>query len=161
MRVDVTKPIQSLHAFGRHCRGGRSIAALPLHFPCPIRMKTAIFAMFTIIMPIVSSNGQAADGTPVVKEKKIDHLFDRIMESLPDAARTEVDSAGSAAERRQSHTSDAANPSGIRKQETVEQQLRRQELPDDLKAQVERAIDDMEQRKEHRKMQFRESRRDK
>jgi len=160
MRVDVMKPIQSLHAFGRHCRGG-GIAALPLHLPCSIRMKTAVFAMITIIMSVVSSNGQTPDEAPVAKERQIDHLFDRIMESLPDAARMKVDSAGSSAERRPAQSSDAAKLSGIRKQESVEQQLRRQELPDDLKAQVERAIDEMELKKEHRKMQFRESRRDK
>jgi protein-tyrosine-phosphatase len=95
------------------------------------------------------SNGQVND------EKQMDLLFDRIMRTLPEGERSKVDSAATVKIDRnrindkQSHTSERTD--------IITPRERLKELPDELKVQVERVITDMEQRKEDRKAQFRES----
>lgn len=151
MKAVVQKPIQSLHSFGCHDYRGRC-AALPL-----ISQSMLIIFMVTIFFAnAVVAQQQDATGAKV-DEKRLDLLFDRIMETLPDDEQTRVDSAASIKVDRRNNPS----LSETRQHETVPVHTRLQELPDELKVQVERAIEDMEQRKEERKTQFRESRRKK
>ena len=150
MRVDVQKPIQSLHAFVRHHLGGGH------HCPSPIFRSMIAIAALVLFGTVAASaqdhsdsKGQAND------EKRMDLLFDRIMKTLPEGERSKVDSAASVkidrnlVNEKQAHTSERG--------EIITPRERLKELPDELKVQVERAITDMEQRKEDRKAQFRES----
>ena len=88
-------------------------------------------------------------------EKQLDFLFDRILQALPEGERTKVDSAATVKIDRKNIT----GPSGYAREHeaVITPRERLKELPDELKVQVERAISDMEQRKEDRKAQFRES----
>ncbi len=149
MKAVVQKPIQSLHAFGRHSNRGRN-AALPLVFRC----RNMVMTVATVMLA-VSATAQQTDTGDHTDEKRLDLLFDRIMQALPGDMRSQVDSAGS--ENMERH--------GIRVEtgpkDTHEEsgtQIRMRELPEELKSQVERAITDLEKRKEERKAKFRETR---
>lgn len=150
MKDDVQKPIQSLHAFVRHHFGGGR------YCPSPIFRSMIVIAALVLFGTVAASaqerndsKGQAND------EKRMDLLFDRIMKTLPEGERSKVDSAASVkidrnlVSEKQAHTSERG--------EIITPRERLKELPDELKVQVERAITDMEQRKEDRKAQFRES----
>ncbi|MBN1575477.1 MAG: hypothetical protein JW913_02940 [Chitinispirillaceae bacterium] len=157
MRVVVKKSIQSLHAFGRHFHGG-SIAALPLYFAqC---LPTFFLTIFLIVFATTSSIAQQQDTNPKTADaKRIDLLFDQIMETLPDGMRMKVDSAASMKTDRREQ---ASKPLSVtRERESSDQKTRMHELPDELKVQVERAIENMELRKEVKKAEFRESGRNK
>ena len=154
MKVVAQKPIQSLHAFGRHFNGG-SIAALPLLFTRNLRYHF-FFLVFSAAF-VFSLSAQQRDTNPSsTDEKRLDLLFEGIMLTLPNEMRSEVDSAASVKVNRRSPT---ATPENSRPHEPVSNETRLRELPDELKVQVERAIADMEKRKEERKAQFRESQR--
>lgn len=83
---------------------------------------------------------------------RMDQLFNQIMQTLPDGAKSRVDSAsaagkpvvGTAVERSEQQ----------RAVQAALHQERLQGLSDELKAQVEHAIYDMEKRKAERKAEF-------
>ncbi len=150
MRDDVQKPIQSLHAFLRHHFGGGR------NCPSPIfRSMVTIVAIVLLGTTAGGAQDRSDSNGQIDDEKRMDLLFDRIMRTLPEGERSKVDSAATVKIDRnrindkQSHTSERAD--------IITPRERLKELPDELKVQVERAITDMEQRKEDRKAQFRES----
>ena len=153
MRDDVQKPIQSLHAFMRHHFGGGLCSPL-LIFRGVILAATAAL----LLASGVSAQENGDSNKQVNNEKRLDLLFDQIMQTLPEGARSKVDSAATVKTDRRPipGVSSAGN---MEHNNAHSPRERLSELPDDLKAQVERAITDMEQRKEERKAQFRESRR--
>ena len=145
MKVNVQNPIQSLQTFGCHFNRGRS-AALPLIF-------SFLFAAIFFVTGVSAQN----DSRPAsVDEKRLDLLFNEIMETLPDQERSRVDSAATVTTRSKQLPQSPSTES--HRNGTVPVQTRLNGLPDELRGQVERAIVDMEQRKEERKIQFRESR---
>ncbi len=161
-------PIQSLQTFGRHYYGG-SIAALPLVISMPLQtILPVLFLIFIRVCPVVAqqhdTNLQATDleatnNIEITDEKRLDLLFDRIMDALPDGERGKVDSATS---REFTHRNQNTEPLMVKREresESTPHQARMGELPEEIKTQVERAIMEMELRKEERKAQFRESRR--
>jgi hypothetical protein len=158
MKVVQKKPIQSLNAFRRHSNGG-SNAALPLlYYPIRFLMVSAIIGLFvtTAIAQQKDTNKLPSD------EKQIDLLFDRIMKTLPDAERSKVDSAASAQLlRHETRTTAAAAPAHEREIAPRVGAKRIEDLPPELRAQVERTINSMESRREERKAQFRENAREK
>ena len=154
MKARVQKPIQSLHAFRRYHFGGG-------HFCPPLILRTVLFCILAgwfgtgtvSAQDIGDSNRQGADG------KRLDLLFDQIMRTLPEGARSKVDSAATVKVDRRSTVPATAAPDKLNAGDAAQPRERLNDLPDELKAQVERAISDMEQRKEERKAQFREFRR--
>jgi hypothetical protein len=149
MKDDVQKPIQSLHAFMCHHFGGG------LFFP-PLIFRGVLLVALAVCG--VSAQESGDSNKQVSNEKRLDLLFDQIMQTLPEGARSKVDSAATVKTDRRpvSGVTSAGKMDHITAHSPRE---RLSELPDDLKAQVERAITDMEQRKEERKAQFRDSRR--
>ena len=151
MRVDVQNPIQSLHAFMRHHfgEGGRNSSS-------PISRNLLIVATVLCIgAGTLVAQDKPDSGTPVNDAKRMDQLFDRIMQTLPEGERSKVDSAAAVKIDRKRVSEKASTQSAEHDNITPRERLR--ELPDELKVQVERVITDMEQRKEDRKAQFRES----
>ena len=156
MKVVSKEPIQSLNAFGRHFDRG-SIAALPLLFFRPhLLLIVAVTCLTTgsAIAQQKDTNNLPSD------EKQIDVLFDRIMNTLPNAERMKVDSAASTQAR--SRDPQKRTPPAFRERETMPKTAARrvEELPPELKAQVERTINSMESRRDERKVQFRETTRE-
>jgi hypothetical protein len=152
MRVDVQKPIQSLHAFVRHHCGGGRYCPLPI-FPAIV---IALLGTMGLSTPgAVSAQDRTDSNVPAGDEKRMDLLFDRIMRTLPEGERTKVDSAATVKIDRNRISEKPLH--GPEHGDATPPRERLKELPDELKVQVERAITDMEQRKEDRKAQFRES----
>ncbi|MBN1757176.1 MAG: hypothetical protein JW863_02595 [Chitinispirillaceae bacterium] len=151
MKVDVQKPIQSLHAFMRHHFGEGLSGSSPI-----FRSTVIIMTVLFLGTGIPSAQDRSDSNVQVNDEKRLDLLFDRIMQTLPEGERTRVDSAATIKVDRNSVTEKSSvQTSGHEPVITPRERLK--ELPDELKVQVERAITDMEQRKEDRKTQFRES----
>jgi len=157
MNADVQKPIQSLLSFRRHSSGG-SIAALPpISFIAAIAIGVLTFSSLLVAEQPEDTNKQSTS------EKRLDLLFNKIMQTMPDEARGRVDSASAVVREEPHQAMHQEQRSGTGQEHSAEEGERRlrtrlQELPDDLKAQVERTITEMQQRKEERKAQFRESR---
>jgi hypothetical protein len=157
MKVAHKEPIQSLNAFGRHINGG-SNAALPLFLIKPLVHLVAVITCLSIS----TTSAQPKDTNKLPSdEKQIDLLFDRIMKTLPDAERSKVDSAATVQTHR-STTSQGVIPPAVRERETSPKTTaqRVEDLPPELRAQVERTINSMESRREERKAQFRETARE-
>ena len=153
MKVDVQKPIQSLHAFVRHHFGGEPLGSFPV-----FRSTIAVMSILLLGSGMVSAQDRdrSDSNAQVNEEKRLDLLFDRIMQTLPEGERTRVDSAATVkVDRNTVNGNTSAQPSEHEKGIAPRERLK--ELPDELKVQVERAITDMEKRKEDRKAQFRES----
>jgi len=154
MKANVKKPIQSLHSFWCHLSGG-SIAALPsIYF--------FVFVTGGLLLCTTPLAAQQDDSNKQhTEEKRLDLLYDKIMQNMTSEVRERFDSASTshAAHKtpvsRPNVTSDVPYTS---LQSDVQLKARLHELPDNLKVQVERAITDMQKRKEERKAQFRESR---
>lgn len=155
MRAHVQKPIQSLQTFRRHFLGG-SFAALPSNFIC-----TAAVVLF--LWCVAPGNAQQPDdsNTQHAAEQRLDALFNKIMQTMPNEVRERVDSASTIVreDRRPGEKKESLSPES-RKGSESERRLnnRLNELPDNLKTQVEETIAEMQQRNEKRKAQFRESR---
>jgi hypothetical protein len=135
--------IQSLYAFRRQVSGG-GFSARPLYG----------FLLLLLCIPVFILGAEPPDTSPRNNEAQLDVLFDQIMESLPDGMKSKVDSAGVVRSQRVHDTPATRENPDVQEQSTS---ARLRELPKELKLQVERAIKDMEQRKEERKAQFRES----
>lgn len=154
MRADVQKPIQSLHSFGRHYYRGRC-AALPLViFDARLLLSILLLMIFIAMASAEQQDTNRQDS----EEKQLDVLFDRLMQTMPDGAREQVDSAGSVAVERRKITQSGIMTEQQRKTGKIGSDARDRLLPDELKAQVERTIVEMKERKAERKAQFRESR---
>ena len=156
MRANAQKPIQSLHTLWRHYYGG-SIAALPLFSMISMR-KFFLFSAAIVALGLPSTAQDHEAGQKMSEEKQLDLLFNKIMQTLPDGMRAKVDSAATV---KVEHRRVSEEASSKRLSESLPTHERLRKLPDELKAQVERAIIDMEQRKEERKAQFLESHRKK
>lgn len=152
MRADVQKTIQSLHSFGRHFFGGGFAALPPLTFS-----KYPILGIVLVVFVNIST-AQAQDANrQTIEEKRLDLLFDRIMQSMPDSTKKQIDSAASIAN---DHLNSSQKVFKAEKQLINEKTVTKttaHELPDELKAKVERTIAEIQERKEERKAQFRES----
>ncbi len=156
MKEVAQKSIQSLHAFRRHFKGG-SISALPRIFKIhDLFFLPAVITMF-LYVNICAEQKDTSLPQGGGEEKRLDLLFEGIMESLPHEIRKEIDSAaGVRTERRRP----VEMPENRKSPEVTPSQVRGfNELPDELKIQVEHAISDMEKRKEERRSQFREMQR--
>jgi hypothetical protein len=151
MRAVVQKSIQSLHSFGRHFYGG-GFAALP-----PFTFKYPIFGIVLAVFVNFPTAQEQDTNRQAIEEKRLDLLFDRIMQSMPDSTKKQIDSAASIAN---DHLNLNQKVFKAEKQLTTENTTTKtmvHELPDELKAKVERTIAEIQQRKEERKAQFRES----
>ena len=155
MRVVVKEPIQSLNAFGRHINGGRN-AALPLF---NLRHRIIVLSAVVGLTAFAADAQQKDTNRSIANEQRIDLLFDQIMKTLPDGERMKVDSAASMEVNRRESARTA--PSAVSHERgNTPRTTRVNDLPPELKAQVERTINSMETRKEERKAQFRESARE-
>lgn len=100
---------------------------------------------------LVTAQTEQPGGERRLDAERMDQLFNQIMQKLPDGVKSRVDSAstagkpviGTAVEREQQRAVQAS-----------QHQERMYGLSDELKAQVERAIIDMEKRKAERKAEF-------
>ncbi len=95
--------------------------------------------------------------------RRLDILFDRIMQTLPDEARMKVDSAATVKGTRQTapeknKVSKDADRNGKTDKDPPAPPTRLRELPPELKEQVERAMADMKDHTVERNAQFLESR---
>jgi len=149
MKAVVQNPIQSFNALGRHIFGG-STTALPLFF---------LFLLVLVFSVHTSQAQSQTTGTNPDSDARLDVLFDQIMETLPQEKRSRVDSAGNS--RPEQHANSPETSTGNRTRGEVSTSKRLQQLPQELRVQVERVISDIEQRKEERKERFRESQRKK
>lgn len=150
MKAVVQNPIQSFNALGRQIFRG-STTALPLFFP------VLLFLVFIVQSPHAQSPSTTA--TKPDSDARLDVLFDQIMETLPEEKRSRVDSAGNTRPEQHSHSHEASTESRVKNGMATSARL--QQLPQELRVQVERVIADIEQRKEERKERFRESQRKK
>jgi hypothetical protein len=153
--------IQSLRVFVRHVRGGGGVPLPPLPLLRAAR-RIACFVLFLFV--ILNSPAVAQDQTAVTaknEEKRLDLLFDRIMQTLPDRERNLVDSAAVTKNATHGAVDKARDRDGAGKPAAETETTRLRELPPELKEQVERAMADMKERNLERKAQFIEARRGK
>lgn len=154
MKANVQKSIQSLHSFWCHFSGG-SIAALPLLSFFKIVMVSSLLCATLVSAQQGDTNRQ------VVEEKRLDLLYDKIMQTMSSDLRERFDSAATfSGERKAPVNRTEGNRSAplTSTHNDAALKARMNELPDDLKLQVERAITEIQKRNEERKAQFRESR---
>ena len=84
-----------------------------------------------------------------------DAIFDDIIQSLPGQLRAEVDSAKQAG----AASAQAPDAEAVQKRTEEQEQLRQEaldELPEKVRNQVEKAIDDMDENLQERQLQFKE-----
>lgn len=106
----------------------------------------------------------AADSThSEIRVKTTDKLFAEIMESLPGEAKARVDSAGSTVLQKSNQTKSKKEQARLEKsplpKNVKEGQLRDQrleQLPEQLRLQVEKAISDIDKRREEKALEFKE-----
>lgn len=88
-------------------------------------------------------------------EKKIDQLFDQIMMSFPGEIKAKIDSASGASVQSDVQTGNAESPESRTFQR---RDALINELPQEVRMQVEKAISEMEKRRSERALQFKEYR---
>jgi hypothetical protein len=154
--------IQSLRAFSRQSRGRGGAPLLPSLWRGAARrfVCCAVPLFFFLSTPAYTQDTNGA--APKIEEKRLDVLFDRIMQTLPDRERNLVDSAGEArsASRGAAAARAQAKDDGKKPQAGAEAN-RLRDLPPELKEQVERAMADMKERNDKRQAQFIDARRGK
>jgi hypothetical protein len=161
MKVKEKQPLQSFHAFLRHSGAGGDASLLtPIYRSVLRTMHLAVGFCIISLYPVFAQNQSEPPKKP--EEKRLDLLFERIMQTLPDEARVKVDSAatqknsrGPAVEKAKRAAADKKNTDT---EKAFDKTTRLRELPPELKAQVERAMVDMNERNLERKAQFIESR---
>ena len=148
------KSIRSLYAFLRQV--GRRVSPSTLLFQSIGREIIFLWVgLCFMFYPQVWAQDQPSD--PKKKEeKRLDLLFDRIMQTLPNEARSKVDSAATMKSLHQRLPEKIKTVGEDKKK--IEESTRLRELPPELKEQVERALADMKERSLERKAQFIESR---
>jgi len=145
--------IQSLHAFIRRLRG-RIGEPLP---PLLSATQRSRFVFFLVVLGMTMNPSIFAQDQVLAQEnnneKRLDLLFDRIIQSLPARERSRVDSAaGMKGASREAIEKIRARDAAKKTSESEATRFR--ELPPDLKDQVERAMADAKERGEERKAQF-------
>lgn len=157
VRGALTPSIQSVHAFMRHLRGRSGLPLLPSIQPT-WRWRIVFFTLMcmTLSLPAIAQDQRQAQNK--IEEKRLDLLFNRIMQTLPNQERSQVDSAAvmkSTTRRAMEKTQAVSAPKRI----IVETETTRvRQLPPELKEQVERAMADMKDRSVERKAEFIEAR---
>ena len=116
-------------------------------------IKTTLLIVCFALLSI-GQNNPADNGSPDVDKQKIDQLFDQIMLTFPGEVRAKIDSASS-------HQADPVqSKAGEGKSAGSAASLRRDalinELPDEVRMQVEKTISDIEKRRNERALQFKE-----
>jgi hypothetical protein len=161
MKVFAPKPIQSLQAFMCHGSGRRPTGFLPLlchEFTYSLFYIVACLILCMLLCSSVYAQDNSADLSPS-KEKRLDMLFDRIIQTLPDNLKIKVDSATTIKTNRPPSNEKPRSIKDPKKNAIETASLNG--LPEEVKAQVERAMAQMQERKQERKAQFLESRRKK
>ncbi len=144
MRADLPKIVQPLLAFMRHCRKRRSAPLLLFIIASCIASYSPIMAQNQ------TSNREKSD------DRRLDLLFNRILLTLPEEQQSKVDSATMVRNSQQIKMK-STKSDGLCK-EPIDKAEKLRDLPEPLRAQVEHAMKDMEQRTQDRKAQFLESR---
>ena len=105
-----------------------------------------------------------ADDEGAVEPKAYGRIFDDIMNSLPEELKAEVDSASRVRVSAEKDTEHPAPSSGTNETHGHEQRMNRMksdaldELPEDVRKRVEKAMETLETKRETKMMQFKEKR---